>query len=169
MMALRSAKLGVSSRWRRRIPVTGQVRLPCASHRSMQTRSYVCPVATITGSAINSCKPTQQHETYLHRCTPHQVLFTQRDKNVKRKKRHQHCLCKFVGLPLAAKRCMLQLHQDLTQLVNVQWTVHACWWVRGQKIRQLLEFDKLVISTMKRSHHADRAVEAGWCPRPHCT
>mmetsp|Transcript_33223 Transcript_33223/g.94131 ORF Transcript_33223/g.94131 Transcript_33223/m.94131 type:complete len:255 (+) Transcript_33223:1009-1773(+) len=53
-IALRRAKLGVSSRWRRRTPVAGQVRLPWASQRSMQARSYVWPVATITGSDISS-------------------------------------------------------------------------------------------------------------------
>ena len=42
-MAFRRAKLGVSSKCRRRMPVTGQVRLPAASHRSMHRRSYVWP------------------------------------------------------------------------------------------------------------------------------
>ena len=53
-MAFLRAKLGVSSKWRRRMPVTGQVRFPWPSQRSTHTLSYVCPVATMTGSAINS-------------------------------------------------------------------------------------------------------------------
>jgi hypothetical protein len=36
------------------MPVTGHVRLPCVSHRSMHVLSYVCPVATITGSDMSS-------------------------------------------------------------------------------------------------------------------
>ena len=53
-MAFRRAKLGVSSKCRRRMPVTGQVRLPAASHRSMHRRSYVWPAVQ------NNCSEEMQ-------------------------------------------------------------------------------------------------------------
>lgn len=53
-MAVLMAKLGTRSICRSLVPVTGHVLFPADSQRSMHALSYVCPVATITGSDINS-------------------------------------------------------------------------------------------------------------------
>uniref|UniRef100_A0A0A9HZW8 Uncharacterized protein n=1 Tax=Arundo donax TaxID=35708 RepID=A0A0A9HZW8_ARUDO len=46
----RRVRLGTSTVSPSGCIVTGQVRWPAASHRSMQGRSYVCPVHSVTGS-----------------------------------------------------------------------------------------------------------------------
>ena len=53
-MAMRNAKLGVSSSERSLMPVTGHVLFPLSSQRWMHDRSYVWPVTTITGSTMSS-------------------------------------------------------------------------------------------------------------------
>ena len=67
MMALRMAKLGVSSRWRSRMPVTGQVRLPCTqqggsecSQRALSTLCGALPMV-IYGAALCQRLNRQQH------------------------------------------------------------------------------------------------------------
>jgi hypothetical protein len=60
LMAALKAKFGVSSKWRKRKLVSGHVLFPCASLRVMLLRSYVWPVATITGSCIISMLIGQQ-------------------------------------------------------------------------------------------------------------
>jgi hypothetical protein len=59
-MILRSAMFGVSSECRSRCPLSGHVRCPLASHFSIHLRSYVWPVATMTGSLITSMLIGQQ-------------------------------------------------------------------------------------------------------------
>ena len=56
----RSAMLGVSSMCLSLTPVLGHVLLPELSHFSMHTLSYVCPVATSTGSRMMSMLMGQQ-------------------------------------------------------------------------------------------------------------
>ena len=53
-MALRSAMFGSSAVDSRSFPVRGELRFPVANHRSISSRSYVCPSAVMTGSRITS-------------------------------------------------------------------------------------------------------------------
>lgn len=59
-ITLRNAMFGVSSECRRRCPLSGHVWWPLWNHFSMQPRSYVWPVAIMTGSLITSMLIGQQ-------------------------------------------------------------------------------------------------------------
>ena len=65
LMADLMSILGISLRWGRQAPVTGEV-VWCCSHCSIACLSYVCPSAAITGSCMRACINHHKGQSGLH-------------------------------------------------------------------------------------------------------